>query len=174
MAITPADPTTTDAKPAKAKGGGAGKTILIVLAATIGAAAGGFGAVIAAGSLGFGGGGGGHVKQAAAAAATAVEYIEVDQAFTSNLSDTGRYLQVRLSLSHRGGGAVTAAVARHKPALVSAILGTLGEATEADVGSRDAKDLLRSRLKQVINETLRQNGTAEAIDNVFFTSLVVQ
>jgi flagellar basal body-associated protein FliL len=80
---------------------------------------------------------------------------------------------VRLSLSHRGEG-VAAAIARHKPALASAILGTFGEATEADVGSRDAKDALRARLKQVINETLRQNGTAEAIDNVFFTSLVVQ
>lgn len=174
MATTPADPATADAKPAKAKGGGAGKTILIVLAATIGAAAGGFGAVIAAGSLGLGGNGGGHAGEAAAPAPSAVEYIEIDQAFTSNLSDTGRYLQVRLSLSHRGGGAVAAAIARHKPALVSAILGTLGEATEADVGTRDAKDALRFRLKQVINETLKQNGTPEAIDNVFFTSLVVQ
>ena len=50
----------------------------------------------------------------------------------------------------------------------------LGEATEVDVGSRDAKDALRTRLKQVINETLKQNGVPEAIDNVFFTSLVVQ
>jgi flagellar FliL protein len=173
MTTTPADPATVDSKPAKAKGGSAGKTILIVLAATIGAAAGGFGAIITAGSLGIGSGGS-HAKEEAASAPSTLEYIEIDQAFTSNLSDTGRYLQLRLSLSHRGGGAVAAAIARHKPALVSAILGMLGEATEADVGSRVAKDALRARLKQVINETLKQNGTPEAIDNVFFTSLVVQ
>lgn len=172
MATTPAD-TAADAKPAKAKAGGAGKTILIVLAAAIGAAAGGFGAVIAAGSLGLGGGGG-HAKAAAAPAPSAVEYAEIDQAFTSNLSDTGRYLQVRLSLSHHGGAAIAAAITRHKPALVSAVLGVLGEATEADVASREAKDKLRARLKQVINDTLKQNGTAGSIDDVFFTSLVVQ
>ena len=171
MATTPTD--TTDAKPAKAKGGGAGKTIVIVLAAAVGAAAGGFGAVIAAGSLGLGGGGG-HAKEVAAPVASAVEYAEIDQAFTSNLSDTGRYLQVRLSLSHRGGAMISAAITRHKPALVSAVLGVLGEATEADVASREAKDKLRARLKQVINDTLKQNGTTGSIDDVFFTSLVVQ
>ncbi len=171
MATTPAD--AADAKPAKAKGGGAGKAILIVVAAAVGAAAGGFGAVIAAGSLGLGGGGG-HTREAPAPATSAVEYAEIDQAFTSNLSDTGRYLQVRLSLSHRGGPAIAAAITRHKPALVSAVLGVLGEATEADVASLEAKDKLRARLTQVINDTLKQNGIAGSIDDVFFTSLVVQ
>jgi flagellar FliL protein len=174
MAISPANATTTDAKPPKVKGGGAGASILIVLAATVGAAAGGFGAVIAAGSLGLGSANGGHARDMAAPAVSAVEYIEIDQAFTSNLSDTGRYLQVRLSLSQRGGPAVAAAITRHKPALVSAVLGVLGEASEADVASRQAKDRLRARLKTIINDTLKQNGTAGRIDDVFFTSLVVQ
>jgi flagellar FliL protein len=172
MATTSAD-SDTAAKPPKAKGGG-GKTVLIVLAATLGAAAGGFGAVIAAGALVLGGGGSGHVREAPAPVASAVEYVEIDQAFTSNLADTGRYLQVRLSLSHRGGAAIAAAITRHKPALVSAVLGVLGEATEADVATREAKDRLRKRLRQVINDTLKQNGTTGSIDDVFFTSLVVQ
>lgn len=171
MATTPADPAA--AKPPKAKGGG-GKTVLIVLAATLGAAAGGFGAVIAAGALGLGGGGSSHAPAAPAPVVSAVEYVEIDQAFTSNLADTGRYLQVRLSLSHRGGPPIAAAIARHKPALVSAVLGVLGEATEADVATREAKDRLRTRLRQVINDTLKQNGTAGSVDDVFFTSLVVQ
>jgi flagellar FliL protein len=171
MATTPVDPAT--AKPPKAKGGG-GKTVLIVLAATLGAAAGGFGAVIAAGALGLGGGGSSHVREAPAPVASAVEYVEIDQAFTSNLADTGRYLQVRLSLSHRGGAPIAAAITRHKPALVSAVLGVLGEAAEADVATREAKDRLRNRLRHVINDTLKQNGVAGSIDDVFFTSLVVQ
>lgn len=161
-----------DAKPAKQKGGGAAKTVLIVVASALGAAAGGFGAVIAAGSLGLGGGA--HAEAPAAPVHAPVEYIEIDQAFTSNLSDTGRYLQVRLSLSQSGGPPVTAAITQHKPALVSAVLGVLGEAGEADVATREAKDRLRERLKAIINETLKQNGAPGAIDDVFFTSLVVQ
>jgi flagellar basal body-associated protein FliL len=81
---------------------------------------------------------------------------------------------VRLSLSQSGGSGVAAAIARHKPALVSAVLGVLGEAAEADVATREAKDRLRMRLKQAINETLKHNGVVGGIEDVFFTSLVVQ
>lgn len=170
MATTSATP---DAKPARTKGGGgAGKALLTVVAATLGAAAGGFGAVIAAGSLGFGGGGAKHAE--AAPAASAVEYVELDQPFTSNLADTGRYLQVKLSVAQSGGAGVTAAIARHKPALVSAVLSVLGDAGEADVATRAAKDRLRVRLKAAINETLKHKGVAGGVDEVFFTSLVVQ
>lgn len=166
-------PTATDAKPAKTKGGGgAGKALLTIVAATLGAAAGGFGAVVAAGSLGLGGGG--HSAAPEAPVVAAVEYVELEQAFTSNLADTGRYLQVKLSVSQSGGPAVAAAIVRHKPAIVSAVLGVLGEAGEPDVATREAKDRLRARLKQVINETLKHNGVVGGVDEVFFTSLVVQ
>jgi flagellar FliL protein len=170
MAPTATDAAAADAKPKKAKGGG--KPLFLLLAFVAGATAGGFGAVIAANALGFGGGG--HVEAAAAPVSAPVEYVELDQAFTSNLADTGRYLQVRLSLSQNGGPAVTAAIGQHKPALVSAVLGVLGEATEADVGTREAKDRLRMRLKATINETLQKNGVAGGVSEVFFTSLVVQ
>jgi flagellar basal body-associated protein FliL len=54
------------------------------------------------------------------------------------------------------------------------VLGVLGEANEADVGTREAKDRLRLRLKATINETLQKNGVAGGVNEVFFTSLVVQ
>jgi flagellar FliL protein len=174
MATTPADASDgKTVKPAKAKGGGVGTTLLLIVAAALGAAAGGFGAVVAAGSLGLGSAKP-HSEAASASPTAAVEYIEIDQAFTSNLADTGRYLQVRLSVSQSGGAVIAAAITRHKPALISAVLGVLGEAGEADVATREAKDRLRLRLKQVINETLKANGVAAGIDDVFFTSLVVQ
>ena len=173
MAPTPADPRTADIKPPREKGG-TGRAVLTIVAAALGAAVGGFGAVIAAGALGFGSGGGSHPPARAAVAPSSVDYIEIDQAFTSNLADTGRYLQVRLSASHRGGQALAAAIARHKPAIVSSVLGVLGEAGEADVATREAKHRLRIRLKQAINETLKHNGVGGGIDDVFFTSLVVQ
>ena len=165
-------PTATDAKPVKTRGGDAGKALLTILAAALGAAAGGFGAVIAAGSMGLGGGG--HTEAPAVPVALPVEYVELDQAFTSNLADTGRYLQVKLSVSQSGGTAVAAAISRHKPAIVSAVLGVLGETGEPDVATRETKDRLRGRLKLAINQTLRRNGVIGGVDEVFFTSLVVQ
>jgi flagellar FliL protein len=171
MAPTATDAPAADAKPKKAKGGG--KPLFLLLAFVAGATAGGFGAVIGAGALGIGGGSS-HAEAAAEPVSAPVEYVELDQAFTSNLADTGRYLQVRLSVSQKGGAATTAAIGQHKPAIVSAVLGVLGEATEADVGTRDAKDRLRVRLKATINETLQKNGVAGGVSEVFFTSLVVQ
>ncbi len=167
MATAAAD---TLAKPAKAKGGLV-KVLLIPLAFVAGAAAGGFGAVIGVGKLGVSGG---RETAKAAPPASPVEYVEIDNAFTSNLVDTGRYLQIRLSVSTTGGPEVVAAIARHKPALVSTVLSVLGELGEDDVANRPAKDKLRIKLKAAINETLRQRGVVPGIDDVFFTSMVVQ
>jgi flagellar FliL protein len=164
---------TPDATAKPARSGGIGRVLFIGLAFVAGAAAGGFGAVLGSGALGLGGGKA-EAEHAAPAAAEPVEYVEIENAFTSNLVDTGRYLQVRLSVSTRGGEPVVAAITQHKPALVSAVLAVLGECGEADVADRKAKDKLRARLKTVLNETLKGRGIPNAVDEVFFTSLVVQ
>ena len=162
------------AKPAKAKGGLA-KTLFVGLAFVAGAGAGGFGAIIGAGKLGIGGTAGGHAETAPGAGPRSpVEYIEIDNAFTSNLVDTGRYLQIRLSVSTTGGPDVIAAIGQHKPALISTVLSVLGEMSEADVADRRAKDKLRLRLTAAINDVLQRKGIVPGIDEVFFTSLVVQ
>jgi flagellar FliL protein len=108
------------------------------------------------------------------APAKPMEYLEIDTAFTSNLVDTGRYLQVRLSVGTTAGPGVTAALTQHKPAVVSAVLAVLAEAGEADVASRAAKDQLRVRVRDVINAVLRERGVSGGVDEVFFTSLVIQ
>ena len=176
MATTAPDIAAADAKPKKSRSGGLVKIMFIALAFGAGAAAGGFGAVIATGALGLGSGGKGgkHDEAVAAPVAGPVEYVELAEPFTSNLADTGRYLQVKLSVAQGGGPALAAAMTQHKPAIVSAVLGVLGEAGEADVATREAKDRLRLRLKTVINETLVKNGAAAGVSDVFFTSLVVQ
>jgi flagellar basal body-associated protein FliL len=69
---------------------------------------------------------------------------------------------------------VTAALTQHKPAVVSAVLAVLAEAGEADVASRAAKDQLRVRVRDVINAVLRERGVSGGVDEVFFTSLVIQ
>lgn len=171
MSTVTVDETAKAAKP-KRKGGGIGKVLLIMLAFVAGAGAGGFGVVMAVSQLGLGGGGGGHA--AAPVAVMPVQYVEIDNPFTSNLVDTGRYLQLRISVSTKGGEPVVAAIAQHKPAIISTVLSVLGELSEIDVADRPAKDKLRARLKTAINEVLAAKGVPGGVDEVFFTSLVVQ
>ncbi|MFZ4689120.1 MAG: flagellar basal body-associated FliL family protein [Polymorphobacter sp.] len=49
-----------------------------------------------------------------------------------------------------------------------------GELAEADVADRPAKDKLRGKLKAAINDVLRSKGVTGDVEDVFFTSLVVQ
>ena len=165
------------AKPAKPKGkaGGVIRILLLGLGIVVGAGAGGFGAILAAAKLGIGGGGGNsHAEAPPPLAHGPVSYVEIDNAFTSNLVDTGRYLQLRISVSTQGGETVMSAIELHKPALISTVLAVLGEQNEADVADRAAKDRLRLKLKQAINKMLKENGEAQGVEDVFFTSLVVQ
>lgn len=149
-----------------------------VLAFVAGAGAGGAGAGIALIKFAPGLAGGGHQPAghapAEAVPAGPLEYVPIENAFTSNLADSGRYLQVKLSLSTYGGADAVAAIGKHQPALVSAVLAALGEVREPDIESAKAKDALRDRLKAVINATLKSRGEPGGVEEVFFTSLVVQ
>ncbi len=150
-----------------------------LLACVLGAAAGGAGAAIAVLKFapGLTAGGGAHTPAAAPhdpVPEGPLEYVEVDNAFTSNLADSGRYLQIKISLSTFGGPTAVESIEKHKPALVSAVLAALGEVREPDIESAKAKDELRERLKGVINSVLKSKGEPGGVEEVFFTSLVVQ
>lgn len=159
-----------DTPPVKKKLGG---VVLALLAFVGGAAAGGGGAAMAVLAMGLGERGG-ATAHAPEVAAHPVEYVEIDNAFTSNLVDTGRYLQLRIAVSTTGGEAAKSALAAHKPAIVSAVLAVLGEMGEADVADRKAKDKLRGAIKAAINGVLQAKAQIGGVDDVFFTSLVVQ
>lgn len=156
-----------------------GKIMMTLLVFISGVAAGGGGAVIALTQLG---GLGGVAKLVPSPAHEApaelvkakLAYVEIDNAFTSNLIDTGRYLQLHIAVSTSGGPEVTAAITEHKPAIVSAVLAVLGEAGENDVGDREAKNRLRASLRTAINDILKSKAGTTGVDEVFFTSLVVQ
>ena len=169
-----ADPKLKD----KPKQKGLPALLVPLLACVLGAAAGAGGAAIAvlkfAPGLGLGGGSHAPAAPAAAVPAGPLDYVPIENAFTSNLADSGRYLQVKLSLSTYGGADAVAAIEKHQPALVSAVLAALGEVREPDIESVKAKDALRERLKGVINSALKSKGEPGGVEEVFFTSLVVQ
>lgn len=164
-------------KPAKPKRNLMG-ILVPVIAFIAGAGAGGAGAAIAVLQFAGGRGDAGHAAPSHAEAppppAGPLEYVAIEDAFTSNLADSGRYLQLKLSVSTFGGEAATAAIEKHRPAIVSAVLAALGEVRDADVESASAKDALRARLKDVVNAALKTKGEPGFVEEVFFTSLVVQ
>lgn len=156
------------------------RVLMLIAMFAAGIAAGGGGAVIALSQLGgiaaLTGGATApkaHAEPAPAAPAK-LDYIELENAFTSNLIDTGRYLQLRIAVSTKGGPTVVAAMTEHKLAIVSAILAVLGEAGEADVADRVAKERLRANVRAAINDVLRRKAGTAGVDEVYFTSLVVQ
>ncbi len=163
--------------PAKIKAKrGLGGILMFMLCFVAGTAAGGAGAAIglmmfapqrlAAGAT--------PLPEAKPAVKSPVEYVEIDNAFTSNLVDTGRYLQVKIAVSTEGGPAVAAAIVRHKPAIVSAVLAVLGELGESDVASRAAKDRMRARIRAAMNDVLIRKAATAGIAEVFIVSMVVQ
>lgn len=158
-------------KPKKSLGG-----IVMIVAAFAGAAVGSGGALYGVATLKPGLLGGGHAEAPAPVVVmpTPVEYVELDNAFTSNLADTGRYLQLRIAVSNTGGPPVAAALTQHKLAIVSAVLAVLGEASEADVADKAAKSKLRAAIRAAINDVLESKAHVAGVDEVFFTTLVVQ
>ena len=156
--------------PKPKKKGGLMPVLLAVAAFAGGAAAGGTGAVMAFASMP----GGKGVAAAEPKEKAHLDYVEIDNAFTTNLVDTGRFLQLRIAVSTTGGPATVAALATHKLAIVSAVLGVLGDMSEADVSGAAAKAKLRRSLRETIDGVLRQKAGTAGIDEVFLTSLVVQ
>lgn len=103
-----------------------------------------------------------------------LSYIELDNSFTANLKDSGRYIQVKIALSTHGGEPVAEAVAQHKVAIVAATLAVLADTTQEDLEAPGGRDRLAARMRMAINDVLMRKSGAAGIDDVFLTSFVVQ
>ena len=65
-------------------------------------------------------------------------------------------------------------VKKHEFALRSAMLDVMRQTTEADVTKPDFRKELASKLKDVLNELLEKFEDFGGIEDVFFTSFVMQ
>jgi flagellar FliL protein len=103
-----------------------------------------------------------------------LEYLEIENSFTANLKDTGRFVQVKIAVSTQGGQPVLEAVKRHHVAIVSAVLGVLAETTEGELSASGGRDALTARMRIAINDILQRKSGIAGIDDVFLTSFVLQ
>jgi flagellar FliL protein len=103
-----------------------------------------------------------------------VTYYAMEQPFTANLADGSGFIQLGISLSTYYDSKVIANIKRQAVPIRSAILMVLSEQDAAVISTPMGKQLLQRQLTDAINEVLRQKEGFGGIDNVYFSSLVIQ
>ncbi len=103
-----------------------------------------------------------------------ITYYPMTDAFTTNLADGSGFLQVGISLSTFYDGKVISNIKRQQVPIRSAVLMVLAEQDPALLSTSQGKQQLQRQLTAAINDVLRDKEGFGGIDNVYFTSLVIQ
>jgi flagellar protein FliL len=104
----------------------------------------------------------------------AVAYYPIGQSFTANLADGSGFVQVGLSAATYFDSGVADNLARQEVPIRSAILLALSDQQASVLATPEGKQILQRHLTQAINRVLREREGFGGIDNVYFTSFVVQ
>jgi flagellar FliL protein len=157
--------------PAAPKKGLVGKIVLPVVLVLVGVAAGAAGALFAPKLLPAAH----EAKQPAEPPTVApLDYVELDNNFTATFVDSGRYVQLRIAMSTNGGKPVTDAIARHRLAIIAAVLSVVSATKESDLALPGGHDQLARQIRIAINDVLQRKSGLAGIDEVFITSFVIQ
>ncbi len=101
-------------------------------------------------------------------------YMELEKPLVSTLTGTRKVIQVNLSIMTHYDERVFKNVKKHEPALRSAALDAMRQSTEADLGSPDFRKNLALKIRDEMNAVLTKYEDFGGIEEVFFTSFVVQ
>ncbi len=101
-------------------------------------------------------------------------YYTMKDSFTSNLKDGESFVQVGLGVSTYYDERVVEAVQRHEMALRSAVLLTLADQDSLTLSTPQGKEALKDALRKSVNDVLKKKEGFGGIDDVEFTSFVVQ
>lgn len=144
--------------------------LLIVLLMILFAGAGGVGTyfLLTGGYLGdFG-----HSAPAAPPPPAPLVYHAIDP-LTVNLPGPVRILRVSVNLATRDQE-VIAALQRHLPRILNALLTHLGAQDYAAINSSEGKDRLRGEIREILIKLLGEVREPNKIEGIFFTELVMQ
>ena len=103
-----------------------------------------------------------------------ITYYPIADSFTTNLADGSGFLQVGISLSTFYDGKVINNIKRQAVPIRSVVLMVLAEQNPALLSTSEGKQRLQRQLTTAINDVLREKEGFGGIDNVYFTSLVIQ
>ena len=104
----------------------------------------------------------------------ATTYYEFPGNFTTNLHGSKRFLQISVGVSTQYDEQVMANVDSHQLALRSEILTIMSTFSSEDISGREGKQKLADALKEGINNTLMKVEGFGGVENVHFTSFVLQ
>ena len=103
-----------------------------------------------------------------------VTYYPIADAFTTNLADGSGFLQIGISLSTFYDGKVINNIKRQAVPIRSVVLMVLAEQDPVLLSTSQGKQRLQRQLTGAVNGVLREKEGFGGLDNVYFTSLVVQ
>lgn len=103
-----------------------------------------------------------------------VTYYPIGDTFTTNLADGSGFAQVGISLSTFYDGKVINNIKRQAVPIRSVVLMVLAEQDPAVLATSQGKQRLQRQLTAAINDVLREKEGFGGVDNVYFTSLVIQ
>lgn len=100
-------------------------------------------------------------------------YIPIEGNFVSNLGGSG-YVQLGIGVRSFYDESVAQAVTHHQMAIRSAVLASLAEQSPEALATSEGKRALRRDLTRIIDQVLRSNEGFGGVDDVYFTSFVMQ
>lgn len=103
-----------------------------------------------------------------------ITYYPMADNFTTNLADGSGFLQVGISLSTFYDGKVINNIKRQVVPIRSVVLMVLAEQDPALLSTSQGKQRLQRQLTGAVNQVLRDKEGFGGIDNVYFTSMVIQ
>ena len=101
-------------------------------------------------------------------------YMELEKPLVSNLTGTRKVIQVNVSIMTHYDERVFKNVKKHEAALRSAALDAMRQGTEAELNGPDFRKNLAVKIRDEMNAVLTKYEDFGGIEEVFFTSFVVQ
>jgi flagellar FliL protein len=113
-------------------------------------------------------------KEAPEATRFEKNYLQLEKELMTNITGSKKVMVVQVALMTHYDTRVFDNVKKHEFALRSAMLDIMRQTTEADVSKPDFRKELAAKLKEVANELLEKFEDFGGIEDVFFTSFVMQ
>lgn len=110
----------------------------------------------------------------ASPAAYQATYFQLQQPFTSNMVDSDAFAQISVAVSTYYDMRVVDAIKTHEMAIRSQVLMMLAEQPQQMLDTPQGKQQLQKKIRAIINDVLKQKTGYGGVDNVYFTSFVIQ
>jgi len=101
-------------------------------------------------------------------------YLQIDKEFMTNLTGSKKVMVVQIAVMTHYDNRVFDNVKKHEFAIRSGILDVMRQTTEAEASRPDFRSELAAKIKVVMNDMLKKYEDFGGIEDVFFTSFVMQ